>query len=162
MVRFRSEGRFEVPREVVWTLAKAHEDEMETRRIHPWVRHQRLIEEGDGIAVVEQEVLLPLEMTCEVEIASYPPKRRTMTWLSGPLEGSKVIHRYHEDGDATEVEITGDLRVPDGMSGDEIVELVEAWLTVAHIEDRAALRRAEADGRLDGEDLQLRSPTRGL
>lgn len=163
MVRFRSEGRFEVPREAVWTLAKAHEDEMEARRIHPWIRHQRLIEEGDDLTVVEQEVLLPMEMTCEVEIALYPPKRRTMTWLSGPMEGSKVIHRYRDDGDGgTEVEVTGDLRVPDGMTGDEIVELVQGWLKIAHVEDRRALRAAEADGRLDGDELRLRSPTRRI
>lgn len=163
MVRFRSEGRFDAAPAAVWTLAEAHADEMEVRRIHPWIRHQRLLEEGDDLTVVEQEVLLPLEMTCEVEIAHYPPKRRTMTWLSGPMEGSKVIHRYRDDGDGgTEVEVTGDLRVPDGMTGDEIVDLVKGWLEIAHVEDRRALRAAETDGRLDGDKLRLRSPTRTL
>lgn len=140
MVHYESNGVFDAPLDKVWELLEGHGDPETVTENHPSILDAEVLEEGEGWLRMNQTYDTPdgpMEMETRMDLN--PPEGWTSEVLSGPFEGGTTTHTYEEEGSRTRVELEGDFPVPEGMSEEEVREVVHELYTTAYHEDQRAL-----------------------
>lgn len=143
MVRYESDGVFDAPLEKVWQLLEGHGDPEQVREHHPSILDMEIVDEGEGwILAIETFDTPQGPMPIKIRSEFNPLEGWDSEYLSGPFEGATTTHTYSEEsGGRTRVELVGDFPVPEGMSEEEVLGMVDELYTTAFHEDQRALKR---------------------
>lgn len=131
MVHLRRVHRVDAPWDQVWPRLAGRPSDEEVE------------EEEDGVRVHQTEALGPEgPVVSQVRTTLEPGIGSRMEWLDGPLAGSDASRTVIDDEGSTRVVLEGDFTVPEEMTEEEVLAMVEAMdrRTLAAI--RAALAGA--------------------
>ena len=138
MVQYASEGVFEVPINKVWELLNSPQSHE-----HRAIKRRRLIATQGSLITIEVEVLDPDGKDTHFEtwkMKMYPPKGYDLEISGGPMDGTKLTHRYTPMGGKAKVEVSGDVKVT-GLADADALAAAEKFMDELYDEDQSNLKK---------------------
>lgn len=116
MVQYHESSTFPTSRERVWSLLRAHLDDLTISRIHPLIRSQRTTgRPSEGVTVVERSIDVRGRLLASTWKITYAPPDRARWEIvasEGPwAPGSSVENTYADVPGGTEIRTHADVRI---------------------------------------------------
>ncbi|HZY92706.1 MAG TPA: SRPBCC family protein [Thermoplasmata archaeon] len=115
MVEYRDDSVFPAPRDRVWQLLAAHQDDATIGRIHPLIRTQRTVSRTETGSVVERTIDARGKLyrsTWKLTYRAPEFSRWEVVTSEGPWAvGSYVENSYTDAPGGTRIQTHGDLRI---------------------------------------------------